>query len=62
MGFGIRTQQQVREIIQVADAAVVGSALVDLIADGIAQQHTDDVIVESVTDLVSNLAEGLAVN
>ena len=62
VGFGIRTQQQVREIIQVADAAVVGSALVDLIADGIAQQHTDDVIVESVTDLVSNLAEGLAVD
>ena len=51
-----------RESIPVADAAVVGSALVDLIADGIAQQHTDDVIVESVTDLVSNLAEGLAVD
>ena len=61
VGFGIRTQQQVGEIIQVADAAVVGSALVDRIADGIAEQHTDEVIVDSVTDLVSDLAKGLAV-
>ena len=61
VGFGIRTRQQVGEIIQVADAAVVGSALVDRIADGIAEQHTDDVIVESVTNLVSDLAKGLAV-
>ena len=61
VGFGIRTQAQVAEIIQVADAAVVGSALVDRIADGIAEQHTDEVIVESVTNLVSDLAKGLAV-
>lgn len=61
VGFGIRTRAQVREIIQVADAAVVGSALIDRIAEGIAEQHTDDVIVESVTNLVSDLAKGLAV-
>lgn len=61
VGFGIRTRAQVREIIQVADAAVVGSALIDRIAEGIAKQHTDDVIVESVTNLVSDLAKGLAV-
>ena len=61
VGFGIRTQQQVREIIQVADAAVVGSALVDRIAHGVAEQHADEVIVNSVTDLVSDLAVGLAV-
>ena len=61
VGFGIRTRAQVGEIIQVADAAVVGSALVDRIADGIAEQHTDDVIIESVTNLVGDLAKGLAV-
>ena len=61
VGFGIRTRAQVREIIQVADAAVVGSALIDRIAEGIAKQHTDDVIVQSVTNLVSDLAKGLAV-
>lgn len=61
VGFGIRTRAQVREIIQVADAAVVGSALIDRIAEGIAKQHTDDVIVESVTNLVSDLAKGLAI-
>jgi tryptophan synthase alpha chain len=61
VGFGIRTRAQVGEITQVADAAVVGSALVDRIAEGIAKQHTDDAIVESVTNLVSDLAKGLAV-
>jgi tryptophan synthase alpha chain len=61
VGFGIRTPQQVAEIIQVADAAVVGSALVDRISNGIAEQHSDEMIVDSVTNLVSDLATGLAV-
>jgi tryptophan synthase alpha chain len=37
VGFGIRTPAQAREIAQVADAAVVGSALVDAIAQAIAE-------------------------
>jgi tryptophan synthase alpha chain len=35
VGFGIRTPEQAAEIAKVADAAVVGSALVDRIASGL---------------------------
>ncbi len=37
VGFGIRTPEQARSIARVADAAVVGSALVDAIAEAIAE-------------------------
>ena len=37
VGFGIRTPEQAAAIAQVADAAVVGSALVDAIASAIAE-------------------------
>ena len=59
VGFGIRESEQVRSIIEVADAAVVGSALVDRIADGLSQEKPDSVIIESVLELVSKLASGL---
>ena len=59
VGFGIRESEQVRSIIEVADAAVVGSALVDRIADGLSQEKPDTVIIESVLELVSELASGL---
>ncbi len=36
VGFGIRTPAQAAEIARVADAAVVGSALVDAVADALA--------------------------
>ena len=39
VGFGIRTPQRAAEIARVADAAVVGSALVDQIAEAIAQKR-----------------------
>ena len=59
VGFGIREPEQVRSIIEIADAAVVGSALVDRIADGLSQGKPDSVIIESVLELVSDLASGL---
>ncbi|MCH8236381.1 MAG: tryptophan synthase subunit alpha, partial [Chloroflexi bacterium] len=34
VGFGVRTTDDVRRIAEFADAAVVGSALVDIIGDG----------------------------
>lgn len=37
VGFGIRTPEQARSIARVADAAVVGSALVDAIAEAIVE-------------------------
>lgn len=60
VGFGIRTPEQAAEIAGVADAAVVGSALVDRITanlddDGKAGPGT----VDAVLDLVRALAEGV---
>jgi tryptophan synthase alpha chain len=39
VGFGIRTPEQASAVARVADAAVVGSALVDAVADGLAQKR-----------------------
>ena len=35
VGFGIRTPEQAAEIARVADAAVVGSAIVEKVAEGL---------------------------
>jgi tryptophan synthase alpha chain len=60
VGFGIKTAEQVAEIAAVADAAVVGSAIVDQVkvnlnADGTAGAGT----VDAVLGLVSNLSKGV---
>ena len=60
VGFGIRTPGQAAEIATVADAAVVGSALVQAIADsldgdGVAGPDT----ASAVLDLVADLAAGV---
>jgi len=51
VGFGIRTPEQVGEVARIADAAVVGSAIVDVIADGSG--------VESVLEFVAALSAGV---
>ncbi|MCW5731488.1 MAG: tryptophan synthase subunit alpha [Alphaproteobacteria bacterium] len=55
VGFGIRTGEQAREIAAVADAAVVGSALVGRIAGA----ASSDAAVREVLDLVRELAAGV---
>jgi tryptophan synthase alpha chain len=60
VGFGIRTPAQAAEIVGVADAAVVGSALVQTIADsldGDAAVGPDS--VRAVLDLVAEIAAGV---
>lgn len=47
VGFGIRTPAQAAEIARVADAAVVGSALVDAVADAI--QHGSDPAAQALS-------------
>jgi tryptophan synthase alpha chain len=60
VGFGIRTPQQAAEIACVADAAVVGSALVDRVA-----ANLDDAscakpgLIEAVLQDVAALAQGI---
>ncbi|MEO6340651.1 MAG: tryptophan synthase subunit alpha [Caulobacteraceae bacterium] len=53
VGFGIKTPERAAEIARVADAAVVGSVLVDQIADGLSAN-------ENVTSKVLETAAGLA--
>ncbi len=60
VGFGIRTPDQAAEIAAVADAAVVGSALVDIVAanldkDGKAKPE----LAEKLLGLVKDLAAGV---
>ena len=58
VGFGIKTKQQVREISSIADAAVVGSALIERIAQGLEQNLQSDQIVNNLHGFVTELALG----
>jgi tryptophan synthase alpha chain len=60
VGFGIRTPEQAGEIARVADAVVVGSALVDQIARGLdAGGRAKPGLVEQVLGQVRELASGV---
>jgi tryptophan synthase alpha chain len=52
VGFGVKTQQDVRAIAQAADGVVVGSSIVNVIA-------TSDNPVSAVGEFVKTLAMGL---
>jgi len=57
VGFGISTPQQVQEVVQVADAAIVGSAIMRRVA-----QHRDSgpaAVVAQVQGFIQTLANGL---
>ena len=58
VGFGIKTEQQVRAVASVADAAVVGSALIERIKVGLEQSLKKDEIAAEVHHFVSELARG----
>ncbi|NKB18930.1 MAG: tryptophan synthase subunit alpha [Alphaproteobacteria bacterium] len=62
VGFGIKTPQQAAKIARVADAAVVGSAIVQVIAEnaekGDKTKGSPD-LVNSVLRFVSELAQGV---
>jgi tryptophan synthase alpha chain len=57
VGFGIRTPAQAGQIARIADAAVVGSAIVSVIADN--PNAGKDKIVTSVTELCRALADSI---
>ena len=60
VGFGITTPDQAAQIAQIADAAVVGSALVNVIADNLnADGVANEDLCGRVLDLVNNLAKGV---
>ncbi len=60
VGFGIRTPEQAGEIAKVADAAVVGSALVDRIASSLdGDGRPEPSLVGDLLDQVSALADSV---
>ncbi|GAB4141373.1 MAG: tryptophan synthase subunit alpha [Sphingomonadales bacterium] len=61
VGFGIKTPEQARAIAGVADAAVVGSAIVERIKAGLDDRgQAKPELVENVLDFVRALAEGVS--
>lgn len=60
VGFGIKTPDQAAEVARVADAAVVGSAIVTRLADGLdASGGVKPGTVEDVLGFVGDLAAGV---
>lgn len=57
IGFGISSPEQVRELAEVADGLIVGSALVRRLADASRRAKTD--VVKEVGDFIGELAEAL---
>ncbi|HVZ13416.1 MAG TPA: tryptophan synthase subunit alpha [Bauldia sp.] len=60
VGFGVKNAEQARTIGQVADAVVVGSAVVGAVRDSLdANGRASQRTVKAVTDLVADLAAGV---
>ncbi|MBT6406605.1 MAG: tryptophan synthase subunit alpha, partial [Rhodospirillaceae bacterium] len=60
VGFGIKTPEQVGSVAAIADAAVVGSALVNVIADNIGDDGKATAgLVDAALGFVSDLANGI---
>ncbi len=60
VGFGIKTPENVRAVASVANAAVVGSAIVDRVVDGLDDGGKPKAgLVAGVLDYVSELAAGV---
>ncbi len=60
VGFGIKTPEQAAAVARVADAAVVGTAIVKRVADNLDETGTAlPQLADSVLDLVKELAEGV---
>jgi tryptophan synthase alpha chain len=59
VGFGIRTPDQAADIARIADAAVVGSAIVEIIADGVAGDASSAGLADRVLEFVAALSAGV---
>ena len=58
VGFGVSTDNHVRQVVCVADAAIVGSAIVRRITE--AREQGANYVVETTQSFISDLAAGLA--
>ncbi|MBN8898440.1 MAG: tryptophan synthase subunit alpha, partial [Rhodospirillales bacterium] len=60
IGFGVRTPAQAADAVRIADAAVVGSALLDTLAANLDEHgRARPGAVDKVLDQVRALAEGI---
>ncbi|MCY4227476.1 MAG: tryptophan synthase subunit alpha [Gammaproteobacteria bacterium] len=59
VGFGVKSQSQVRDIGRFADAVVVGSALVNTVKSALERDLAKQQIASEVHDFVKELAAGL---
>ena len=55
VGFGIRTKSDVSKVIKIADAAIVGSGIVNIIGKG-AKSHN---LTKKIASYLKNLKKGL---
>ena len=62
IGFGIKTAEQAAEVARIADAAVVGSAIIQIIADNLENERDSKEfpdLLNSVLTFVNELAHGV---
>jgi tryptophan synthase alpha chain len=59
VGFGIKTAEQARAVAGFADAVVVGSAIVNRIADGVLASRSKEAIVKDVIGFCRTLADSV---
>jgi tryptophan synthase alpha chain len=59
VGFGIRTKSDISKVIQVADAAVVGSGIVEIIGNGVKNKITNHDLVKNISEYLTELRQGL---
>lgn len=59
VGFGIKTPDQAAEVARVADAVVVGSALVDKVVENLNGSGPGRNLTQAVLGLVGDLSEGV---
>jgi len=59
VGFGIKTARQVRQVCEVADGAIVGSAIVRRIAQAGEEANNSDDVVHAAEEYVRDLLTGL---
>lgn len=58
VGFGISNRQQVHDVLSVADAAIVGSAIMRRVAES--RTQGSDAVVDEVGRFIADMAQGLA--